>query len=1107
MRVGSRWAVGNAAGVVALAVAAIAGAQDLQPASGLARSVVSDRVSVIVRLQDEPGYRAYLAAGGRGRSNDARMAASARMAAIASVQADLVSRAKSLGAVAQNRVQFIDNAVAFDIARDQVAALAKLPGVVAVAPDRRYAPEHTTSAPLVHATDVWQGSAGGQYTGQGVTIAIIDSGVDYTHAHFGGNQNYAGNDPTIIGDANWPPAALPVNPGDQLVIGGHDFVGDGYSAGVSPPVPDPDPTGCELAHGTHVAGSAAGWGVTAAGDTYIGGYASGDSLFPSYPAASLTAFRVGPGMAPRANLVSLRVFGCNGSTSTAVLLAAMDAAGAQTWLGQDVDVVNMSLGSSYGGTGPDDFLMGAQQALTDLGIVVVTSAGNSGDFQLSTGAPGTAAATISVANIVDSAAVVDGRFSYTPGGAAGIAAAKGVMFPAGQPDPLPGSVVIGVDTVAPIGDGCTALSGVAGTYTGKWVIVDRGLCNFSIKVANVKAAGGLGAIVVNNVTSAPFSMATTAGNDDVLPAIMVGLADGNALKTAVGSGAVSGSYDDGVPSSVADDPLVVDSSTSRGGLVRGSGDRILKPNLAAPGATITSAGAGTNDLGYTISGTSMASPHVAGIAALAIQALGRPNDAAGVARIKQRLMNTANTDIKGTVAAPVPYQSPQRVGAGLVDAVSAITTQVVAYAQDAPENVSLSFGYPKHLAGTPPLVLHRTVVVQNVGNTAQTFNVVYQPRSIWPGATVGFQPSQVTVPAGGSANIDVSLTINASQPDLNVGGDPLFTIASKSILHEVSGLLALTPTSGAQPVVRVPIYAAPHISADTGITESLALDRSIGTSSIQVSGTGYNTGPNANDHVSLVSAYELLVDDGVEQGLSWDADGDGVEPTEALSDYAYADLQYVGATLAPPLSSTRVLDVGLKMHGEWTSPRDLFVEIYVDVDNDQVEDYVWYYGSGVSDAFAMNFVALADGGAYTLNTLLNYAHGASLDSMLFKNNVMSLPVTVSHAAFTGGAFPNYVGGPIHLRVRTYQRDSDFEVVVDEAGMTYNGDVVVSPTGSITRNLFVGASGQSIGFATNLVDPVATRRILTLHHQADDPGKRGQVTVLDIDDRVCRDGFD
>lgn len=541
--------------------------------------------------------------------------------------------------------------------------------------------------------------------------------------------------------------------------------------------------------------------------------------------------------------------------------------------------------------------------------------------------------------------------------------------------------------------------------------------------------------------------------------------------------------------------------------MRGSGDRILKPNLAAPGSTITSAGAGTNDLGYTISGTSMASPHVAGIAALLVQAQGRPSDAAGVARIKQRLMNTANTDIKGTVAAAVPYQSPQRVGSGLVNAESAITTQAVAYAQDTPENVSLSFGYPKHLVGTSPLVLNRNVVVQNVGNTDLTFNVVYQPRSIWPGASVGFSPSQVTVPAGGSSLVNVSLTIDANQPDLNVTGDPLFIGTGKSILHEVSGLLALTPTSGTQSVLRVPIYGAPHLVADTTVTSALEIGGQTGTSSISVSGTGFNTGPNANDQRSLVSAYELLVEDEPETGLFWDVDGDGAEPVEALSDYAYADLHYVGATLTPPGSSTRTLDVGLKMHGEWTSPRDLAVEVYVDVNDDQVEDYAWYYSTGVSDTFAVNFVPLADGNPYTFGSLLNYANGASLDSMLFKNNVLSLPVTVSSNSFTGGAYPNYVGGPIHLRVRTYQRDTDFELVVDEVSATYNGDLVISPTGSITRNLFPATAGQSIGFSYSVAALPASRRILTLHHQVDDPAKRAQVTSVDFLDDVFKDGFE
>ncbi|MEZ5216473.1 MAG: S8 family serine peptidase [Ilumatobacteraceae bacterium] len=137
-------------------------------------------------------------------------------------------------------------------------------------------------------------------TGAGMSIGIIDTGIDYTHADFGGSGNpddFAANDSTVIEDGTFPTAK---------VLGGFDYVGDAYDAGSDDPaalvpVPDPDPLDCQ-GHGTHVAGTAAGTGVTADGSTYTG----------PYDAAALDTLAIGPGSAPEASLYAYRVFGCDG---------------------------------------------------------------------------------------------------------------------------------------------------------------------------------------------------------------------------------------------------------------------------------------------------------------------------------------------------------------------------------------------------------------------------------------------------------------------------------------------------------------------------------------------------------------------------------------------------------------------------------------------------------------------------------------------------------------------------------------------------------------------------------------------------------------------------
>src|SRR5262249_10000381 len=152
--------------------------------------------------------------------------------------------------------------------------------------------------------------------GQDSTVAVIDTGLDYTHANFGGPGTSAAYDQAFAhSTAPADPALFP----SLKIIGGTDLVGDAYDAS-SPhpaqniPPPDPNPLDCN-GHGSHVAGTAAGFGVDSAGNTFTGPYSTGT------PFGSL---RIGPGMAPKARLYAFRVFGCAGASE--VVGAAIDKA-------------------------------------------------------------------------------------------------------------------------------------------------------------------------------------------------------------------------------------------------------------------------------------------------------------------------------------------------------------------------------------------------------------------------------------------------------------------------------------------------------------------------------------------------------------------------------------------------------------------------------------------------------------------------------------------------------------------------------------------------------------------------------------------------------------
>ena len=253
------------------------------------------------------------------------------------------------------------NALKVRLPLGQVERLRQFDGVIDVKPVVQFHALTSTSVPFIGVTNVWnRGELSA--TGKGVRIGIIDSGIDYTHAMFGGSgktSDYNRNNPHLIEQNSFP---------TEKVVGGYDFAGDDYD-GTRAPRPDKDPLDCaENSHGSHVAGIAAGVGVLTNGVAYNGGY--GKPL-------NLGKFLIGPGVAPEAKLYALKVFGCEGTTGLSV--DAMEWAAdpnADGDFDDRLDVVNLSLGSSY--TYPE-FEFNAAARLAKLGCAVVRAAGNSGN--------------------------------------------------------------------------------------------------------------------------------------------------------------------------------------------------------------------------------------------------------------------------------------------------------------------------------------------------------------------------------------------------------------------------------------------------------------------------------------------------------------------------------------------------------------------------------------------------------------------------------------------------------------------------------------------------------------------------------------------------------
>lgn len=600
---------------------------------------------------------------------------------ITALQDALLPQIEALGGQVVGRFIEASAGVGVIIDRTKVTQLRGLQNVIGVRGVGNYELALTETVPWIGATGVQNLGVTGthDYTGLGLDVAVIDSGIDYTHVKFGGPgtaeayaQAYCG-DPAATPDPTDPACNAHTQAPDSAlfgpthkVAGGYDWVGEawpGTPADPKPIAPDANPIDYE-GHGTHVA-------------DIIGGLESAPGVGDQgvAPGVRLWAFKA----------CSAVSSSCNG---LALLLAIDDALDLDDsdWGVCDpaedddcttfdpADVINMSLGSPYGQ--PEDDLTHFANLASYYGSVVVVSAGNSGDKPYIVGSPSAAAGAISVAQ---STVPSDKLHKIS----AGAVVAAGFVQPWGLaiPEPLAGALQYG-DGAGGNLNGCEAFA--AGSLAGKVLLVDRGACAVSIKGANGSAAGAVLVVVANNQFSNTPPSFSYGGGAVTAPTLSITQTDGNSLKTVLGQTAAAGPD----ATIMLQDDIVA--TSARGPR---AADGAIKPDIAAPGASI-SAEVGTGNAKTAFGGTSGASPMVAGAAALMIQNLeqrGFLNDAnPGVVRpgisltplVKTILMNNANPDtyIGGSLAnggrgflSPITLQ-----GAGRVDALAAFQSDTFA---------------------------------------------------------------------------------------------------------------------------------------------------------------------------------------------------------------------------------------------------------------------------------------------------------------------------------------------------------------------------------------------------------------------------------------------
>ncbi|MEW8979011.1 MAG: S8 family serine peptidase [Symbiobacterium sp.] len=607
----------------------------------------------------------------------------------------------------------------------EVAALSRMPGVKAIYPvveiTRPQVEQPTDDIDMVTAlamtgADIVQSELG--YTGKGIKVAVIDTGIDYHHPDLGGGFGKR-----------------------YKVAYGYDFVGDDFNAdpddpGYNPiPRPDPDPDDCAVAgHGTHVAGIIAANGKI-------------------------------KGVAPDATLGAYRVFGCEGSTTSDVILAAMERA----WKDK-MDVINMSLGASF--QWPNYPTAVAADRLVKKGVVVVASIGNNGEYGLySTGAPGNGSRVIGVASFDNTHATLP--LFRVAGFEVGFTSASASPLP-----PTEGELPI---ASADLGSGNNLLCAPvpAGSFEGQAVLVQRGTCTFYEKALNAQNAGAAAVILYNN-TSGRVNP-TVAGDEAItIPVVAITQDDGLMIRELL-------SYGDDLYLEWTDELGSFESPT--GGLISSfssyglAPDLSLKPDIGAPGGGIYS----TYPLeagGYaTLGGTSMSSPHVAGAVALLLEA--RPKTKPD--EVAARLLSTAEPKNWWGNPALGFLESVNRQGAGMLRIDDAILTGVyvetpkLALGEYTGKAISETISIRNDTGRRITYALSHVEAVSTGGDT-------YSPSFYIGEDSVTFQKNTVTLSPKGVTKVKVTIAPDPSLPDGTIYG----------------GYIVLTPVSGGGPVLRVP---------------------------------------------------------------------------------------------------------------------------------------------------------------------------------------------------------------------------------------------------------------------------------------------------------------
>ena len=552
---------------------------------------------------------------------------------------------------------------------------------------------------LISAPQAWAQGGGAAGAGAGVKVAIVDTGIDINHPCFNAS-GYAA----------------------QTQLGNHSFTNNKVIVAkvFSNRTPQQGYTAEAIQeHGTHVAGTVAcNFGTPASVN-------------------NVTTYEMS-GVAPRALLGNYNVFpGPVGNARSEDIMNALEAA-----YQDGFDVANMSLGG--GSHGLQDLLTIAVDNLDQANMVVAVAAGNSGPGLFTVESPGSAARALSagassVPHFVG-APVTAGANTYgaAPGDFATVSADLTALL----------GVVAG--STNGLGTACAALPG--NSLFGQIALLSRGTCTFSTKVRNAQNAGAVAVLVANNAIGDPSALGSDGTpNQPAIPAYMVAKSDAPGLISANGTSAAIGKALSYFQTSNAD---IMAGFSSQGPT---DVDFRIKPDVVAPGvnvlSSIPSGFCAVPPCFAFFQGTSMATPHLAGSAAVVRQ----QHPGWSAASVRSAIVNTAQRSVLRNFLTGALQNNVNINGSGRENLFAAVNATV------ALDPVSLSFGAVPLGSGQTRRL---TVTLTNLSGASQTYSLSIsgQPPA---GVVYGVGPGSVTLASGATADVTVTMT---ASPGASVGG-------------------------------------------------------------------------------------------------------------------------------------------------------------------------------------------------------------------------------------------------------------------------------------------------------------------------------------------------